>query len=139
MDEHRAELAEQYGLVVDDGEVPALAAVGDGALTLVNLFALHAEARYEDGAGGSGLEAMLRYASVSGDRLARVGGRFLTQALPTGTVWGDDEAWDVLVVASYPSVEAFWSLLADPGYRQAFVHRRAAVARQRVTVGIALT
>jgi hypothetical protein len=38
-------------------------------------------------------------------------------------------------VATYPSVDAFWALLADPTYRAAFVHRRAAVARQRVTVG----
>jgi hypothetical protein len=41
-------------------------------------------------------------------------------------------------VASYPGVDAFWGLLADAAYQAAFVHRRAAIARQRVTVGAAL-
>jgi uncharacterized protein (DUF1330 family) len=132
-------LARDYGLVVDDrGGVPALEAVGDGPLTVLNLFALEAAARYEDGSTCPGLEAMLRYSAVSGDRLAAVGGTFVAQALPTGVVWGEDESWDVLVVATYPSVQAFWSLLADPSYRDAFVHRRAAISRQRVTVGVPL-
>ena len=81
---------------------------------------------------------MLRYGAVSGDRLAAVGGSFVARALPTGVVWGEDETWDVLVVAIYPSVHAFWSLLDDPAYRAAFAHRRAAVSRQRVTVGTPL-
>jgi hypothetical protein len=134
-----ASLALDYGLVVDDaGGVPALEAAGDGPLTVLNLFALEEVARYEDGTTCSGIDAMLRYGAVSGDRLAAVGGSFVTQALPTGVVWGEDDAWDVLVVATYPSVSAFWSLLADPSYRQAFVHRRAAISRQRVTVGVPL-
>ena len=135
----RPSLAREYGLVVDDaGCVPALEALEGGALTLLNLFALEDEARYDDGSTCSGIEAMLRYSAVSGERLHAVGGAFVAQALPTGAIWGQDEPWDVLVVASYPSVDAFWSLLADPAYRQAFVHRRAAVARQRVTAGAPL-
>jgi uncharacterized protein (DUF1330 family) len=133
-------LAREYGLAVDDaGGVPALDAVGDGPLTVLNLFALADEARYEDGSTCPGVEAMLRYGAVSGGRLAAVGGTFIAQALPTGVVWGEDDTWDVLVVATYPSVRAFWSLLADPSYRQAFIHRRAAVSRQRVTVGVPLS
>ena len=133
-------LAREYGLAVDDaGGVPALDAVGDGPLTVLNLFALADEARYEDGSTCPGVDAMLRYGAVSGDRLAAVGGTFIAQALPTGVVWGEDDTWDVLVVATYPSVRAFWSLLADPSYRQAFAHRRAAISRQRVTVGVPLS
>ena len=132
-------LARDYGLVVDDaGAVPALDAVGDGPMTVLNLFALAEVARYDDGSTCPGVEAMLRYSAVSGDCLAAVGGAFVAQALPTGVVWGDDDPWDVLVVATYPSVHAFWSLLDDPVYRNAFVHRRAAVERQRVTVGTSL-
>jgi uncharacterized protein (DUF1330 family) len=139
MDLDTASLARDYGMVVDDsGGVPALDAVGDGPITFLNLFALEDVARYEDGTTCTGPEAMLRYSAVSGDRLAAVGGRFVAQALPTGLAWGEDDTWDVLVVATYPSVRAFWSLLADARYRQAFVHRRAAVARQRVTVGVPL-
>jgi uncharacterized protein (DUF1330 family) len=137
----RPRLAEEYGLAVDaDGNLPALEALGDGPITLVNLFALRAVAAYPDGETCSGVEAMLRYGAVSGDRLAAVGGRFVAQALPTGVVWGDasDGDWDLVVVATYPDVDAFWSLLADDEYRAAFAHRRAAVARQRVTVGVTM-
>ncbi len=114
----------------------ALAEVGEGPITVVNLFALREVAEYGDGRsdGGTGLEAMLRYAAVSGARLAAVGGQFLAQGVAPRPLWGDDESWDILVVASYPGVEAFLDLLRDPEYRDAFVHRRAAVARQRVLV-----
>jgi hypothetical protein len=91
MDLDIVSLARDYDLVIDDaGGVPALEAAGDGPLTVLNLFALEEVARYEDGATCSGLEAMLRYGAVSGERLAAVGGTFVAQALPTGVVWGDD-------------------------------------------------
>jgi uncharacterized protein (DUF1330 family) len=141
MDSERAGLISGYGLVVDDGgEVGALAGLGDAPITLVNFFALRPVAAYEDGTTCPGVEAMVRYGAVSGDRLAAVGGRFVAQALPRGVLWGDaaDGRWDLVVVATYPNVDAFWSLLADDEYRSAFVHRRAAVARQRVTVGPSL-
>ena len=139
MNPEHLRLAGDYGLAVDDGgDVPALRAAGDGPIVVMNFFALHETARYEDGPPCSGVEAMLRYSAVSGDRLAAHGGRFVAQALSAGTVWGADDDWDIVVVARYPGVDAFWALLADPGYQEAFVHRRAAVARQRVTVGAAL-
>jgi uncharacterized protein (DUF1330 family) len=132
-------LARDYGLAVDDeGDVPALRAAGDGPIVVVNFFALNETAHYEDGPPCPGLEAMLRYSAVSGDRLAAAGGHFVAQALSAGAVWGTDDDWDLVVVARYPGVDAFWALLADPAYREAYVHRRAAVARQRVTVGAAL-
>ena len=100
-------LASEYGMVVDEtGGVPALETLQDGPLTVLNLFALADVARYEDGTTCPGLEAMLRYSAVSGDRLGAVGGSFVAQALPTGVVWGEDDPWDVLVVATYPSVSS---------------------------------
>ena len=139
MSPEHLQLARDYGLAVDDhGGIPALRAAGDGPIVVVNFFALNETARYEDGPPCSGLEAMLRYRAVSGDRLAAHGGRFVAQALSAGAVWGVDENWDIVVVARYPGVDAFWALLADSAYQEAFVHRRAAIARQRVTVGAAL-
>ena len=137
----RVKLANEYGLVVDDdGTVEALQRVGDRPVTVVNLFALRDVAEYADGDACSGVEAMLRYSASSGACLEAVGGRFVAQALPTGVIWGatPDGSWDVVVVATYPHVDAFWSLLADPAYRAAFVHRRAAVAQQRVMVAASL-
>ena len=133
----RQQIAAEYGLVVGtDGKVDALDGLGDRPITLVNQFTLRETAEYPDGDACSGVEAMLRYGAVSGACLEAVGGRFVAQALPTGVVWGDpDGRWDLVVVATYPNVDAFWALLEDATYRAAFVHRRAAVARQRVTVG----
>jgi len=129
----RTQLALDYGV-----NAAALTSAGDGPIVVANFFALHERARYDDDRTGSGLEAMLRYSAVSGNRLAAHGGRFLTQALPAGTAWVEDEAWDIFVVGWYPGVDAFWALLADPEYRDAYAHRRAAVARQRVTVAATL-
>lgn len=123
-------------MVDSEGKVDPLDRLGDGPITVVNQFALREVAAYADGEECSGVEAMLRYAASSGACLEAVGGRFVEQALPTGVIWGEsDGGWDLVVVARYPSVDAFWSLLGDPAYQRAFVHRRAAVARQRVTVG----
>ena len=83
-DADRASLALDYGLVVgDDGEVDARRAVGDGPLTVVNLFALHDTARSDDGTTCTGVEAMLRYSATSGERLAGAGGHVFVTALPT--------------------------------------------------------
>jgi uncharacterized protein (DUF1330 family) len=133
------DIAAFYDLDLDeDGGVGALRSIGDAPVSVVNFFALHEVARYANGETCTGLEAMMRYGAISGDRLAAAGGHFVTQALPTGVLWGDDREWDLLVVARYPDVDAFWTLLRDPAYQDAFEHRRAAVARQRVTVGAAL-
>lgn len=131
------ELASHYGLALSaDGSLPLPAHLDGAAITVVNHFALFDVARYDDPAAEpcSGLDAMLRYAAVSGDRLQAVGGRFVAQALGSWSLWGEDGPWDVLVVAAYPNPAALLALLDDPEYRRAFVHRRAAVARQRVTV-----
>ncbi len=139
VDMDRHDLATEYGLTVDGGIFRALESVGDGPITVVNQFALRDVAEYAEGEPCSGVDAMLRYGAASGVCLEAVGGRFVAQALPTGVLWGDlDDDWDLVVVATYPDVDAFWALLADPTYRAAFVHRRAAVARQRVTVGASL-
>ena len=136
----RTHLASESGLVVgNDGNVAAFDGLGDRPITVVNQFMLLEVAEYPDGESCSGVEAMLRYGASSGARLEAVGGRFVAQALPTGVVWGEaDGRWDLVVVATYPNVDAFWALLDDATYRAAFVHRRAAVARQRVTVGTSM-
>jgi uncharacterized protein (DUF1330 family) len=127
-------LADHYGLdpAVLDGAPP-------GPITVVNLFKLREIATYPPDAAArtatSGLEAMLAYAAVSGDRLAAVGGRFLSQGLMVGSLWGDDgTGWDLVVVAEYPGIDALRALLDDELYRDAYEHRRAAVERQRVLV-----
>lgn len=130
-------LADHYGLDPD-----ALAAAPAGPVTVVNLFKLRDAAAYPPGAvdaAPSGLDAMLTYAAVSGDRLSAVGGRFLSQGTMIGSLWGDDGAgWDLVVVAEYPDIDALRALLADEAYRNAYEHRRAAIERQRVVISAKL-
>ena len=130
-------LATEYGL-----DPRPLADAPPGPVTVVNLFKLRDVASYPAGStreGSSGLEAMLEYAAVSGARLAAVGGRFLSQGLMVGSLWGGDGVdWDLVVVAEYPSADAVRSLLADAAYREAYEHRRAAVEQQRVIVSTQL-
>jgi uncharacterized protein (DUF1330 family) len=132
-----AAMADHYGL-----DPTALEAAPPGPVTVVNLFKLREVAAYPFGtarAATSGLEAMLAYAAVSGDRLAAVGGRFLSQGMMVGSLWGDDEVgWDLVVVAEYPDIGAVRALLDDPLYRDAYEHRRAAVERQRVIISTKL-
>ena len=129
-------MAEHYGI-----DPSVLEAAPAGPVTVVNLFKLREVAAYPSGSGrapASGLEAMLAYGAVSGDRLAAVGGRFLSQGLMVGALWGDDVGWDLVVVAEYPDIGAVRALLDDPQYREAYEHRRAAVERQRVVVSAQL-
>jgi uncharacterized protein (DUF1330 family) len=63
----------------------------------------------------------------------RVGGRILSSGTPELVLIGPaDEQWDAAFVASYPTAAAFLEMVTDPVYRQAVVHRQAAVATSRL-------
>ncbi len=96
-------------------------------ITLVNFFKLRP-------GGGEALQAMMRYASVSGPTLERVGGRFLLSGPFEATFMGEDEDWDIVAIASYPDRAALVALHEDEAYRSAWSDRVAAVERQRVVI-----
>lgn len=133
-----AALQQQYG--VDDG--PTIAQwqrVIDGPsgspLTVINFFKLRTVARYATaGEPVSGLEAMMRYAAVSGAALQKVGGRFLLSGPFETTLIGDDEDWDLVAIGAYPTRDALLALFDDSAYQNAWTHRAAAVERQRVLI-----
>jgi len=102
-------------------------------ITLINFFKLRPVAHCADGAT-SGMEAMMRYAAVSGPTLAKVGGRFLLTGAFEATFIGEDEDWDLVAIAAYPDRAALLALLDDDGYRAAWADRVAAVERQRVAI-----
>lgn len=102
-------------------------------ITLINFFKLRAVAR--DAAGtSSGMDAMMRYAAVSGPTVAKVGGRFLLTGAFEATFMGEDEDWDMVAIAAYPDRAALLALLDDDAYRAAWADRVAAVERQRVVI-----
>ena len=130
------DLAATYGI-----DPNILDALPEAPFTLVNFFRLRDRATDDAGAddGRSGAEAMMQYARSSGPCLEAAGGRFLTQGIPAGMLWGEDSSkWDIIVVAQYPTGDAFRALLDDPRYWDAFLDRRAAVEEQRVVLSVSI-
>lgn len=108
----------------------------DRAVTLVNLFAFRDTADYGDSLepAVTGQDAFAKYAAVSGPALDGVGGRFVHFGSHHGTLVGDDETWDLVVVGEYPSLDALLALHENPAYRDAYRHRVAACVRQQVLI-----
>ena len=44
----------------------------------------------------------------------------------------EDEHWDAMFVARYPTASAFLEMVTDPDYRVAVVHRQSAVETSRL-------
>lgn len=104
-----------------------------GPIQMLNLVRLHAEARYPDGRKATGAEAYEAYGRESGPVFARLGGKIAWQGRFEQMVIGPtDERWDLCFIAEYPSVSAFVEMLRDPVYREAVVHRQAAVEDSRL-------
>jgi uncharacterized protein (DUF1330 family) len=99
-----------------------------GPVQMLNLIRLHAEAQYPDGPSGGGREAFANYGRISAPVLARLGGRILWRGGFEQLLIGPEgERWDICFIAEYPSVEAFAAMFRDPVYREAMMHRQAAV------------
>ena len=65
--------------------------------------------------------------------LAKVGGSILWRGAFELTLIGpQDEAWDAVFIAEYPSAHAFLAMVSDPDYQRAVVHRQAAVKTSRL-------
>lgn len=99
-----------------------------GPVQMLNLIRLNAEAQYPDGPHGGGCEAFAAYGRISAPVLARLGGRMIWRGgFEQMLIGPEDERWDICFIAEYPSAEAFADLFRDPVYREAMVHRQAAV------------
>lgn len=99
-----------------------------GPVQMLNLIRLNAEAQYADGPHGGGREAFAAYGRISAPVLTRLGGRILWRGGFEQTLIGPrGERWDICFIAEYPSVEAFAAMFRDPIYREAMMHRQAAV------------
>ncbi len=83
--------------------------------------------------GLSGAEAYQLYSRESGPIFERMGGTIVWSAVPELVLIGPaDERWDTAFVAHYPSASAFLEMVRDDAYRQAVVHRQAAVETSRL-------
>jgi len=107
----------------------------DKPVTLINFFKLRPKASYPDGvAKASGQEAFSSYAAVSVPAMERAGGRFLYVGPFQGMFLGENEDWDIVAIGAYPDLESLTALYSDETYRDAFHHRTAACAHQKVLI-----
>ncbi|WP_432767635.1 MAG: DUF1330 domain-containing protein [Sphingopyxis sp.] len=85
------------------------------------------------GQGLTGAEAYAHYGRDSGPVFQRVGGSIVWRGTMEALLIGPGgERWDAIFVAEYPDSGAFLAMVTDPVYRQAVIHRQAAVATSRL-------
>ena len=81
----------------------------------------------------SGAQAYANYGKFSAPVLKRVGGSILWRGdFQTMLIGPSDEEWDACFIAYYPTGAAFLAMVTDPAYREAVVHRQAAVVTSRL-------
>lgn len=110
----------------------------DTPIRMLNLVRFRESAAYPAdhpaaGAKLTGAEAYANYGRESGPIFQRVGGSVIWRGRMEAMVIGPaDELWDTIFIAAYPNSAAFMEMVTDPVYRQAVVHRQAAVATSRL-------
>lgn len=81
----------------------------------------------------TGAEAYANYGKNSSAVFSRVGGSVVWSGMMEAMVIGPpEEHWDAMFIARYPNSGAFMEMVTDPVYRQAVVHRQAAVETSRL-------
>ncbi|ABD04748.1 conserved hypothetical protein [Rhodopseudomonas palustris HaA2] len=105
----------------------------EGPIHMLNLVRLKPRAAYPDGRAASGAEAYAAYGRESQPVFSRLGGKVVWQgAFELMLIGPQQEHWDHVFIAEYPSVAAFVEMIRDPAYREAVKHRQAAVEDSRL-------
>ena len=118
-------------------QLQRLASADDpGPIVMLNLLRFKDRADGIDAADGiTGAEAYARYGVAVQEHLARVGGRLLIALDAKESVIGPvDGEWDVVLLAEYPSRQAFLEMTSDPAYLEVHGHRAAALADSRLVM-----
>jgi len=113
---------------------------GDKPIWMLNFRGFRATAEYKENdasapgeASVSGAKPYGRYGQGLVRPLARVGGHIAWSANSVGLLPGtNDSDWDQIAIAVYPSPAAMLTMLGDPAYQAAHVHRAAGLARTRL-------
>lgn len=105
----------------------------DKPIMMLNCIRFRDRAAYEDGREATGAQAYAEYGRASGPILRRVGGEIIWRGRPVAVVIGpENERWDLIFIARYPSAAAFLEMVTDPEYRVAVTHRQAGVLDSRL-------
>ncbi len=113
---------------------------GDRPIWMLNFLSFRTTATYPgreaDVPGGSattGERAYSRYGQGLVRPLTRVGGHIAWTSRSVGLLPDtNDGDWDQIAIAVYPSAAAMLTMLGDPAYKAAHVHRAAGLARTRL-------
>jgi uncharacterized protein (DUF1330 family) len=110
----------------------------DHPIEMLNLVKFRAEADYPEGhdlsgAGLTGAQAYRNYGAETAPIIARIGAQIVWSGAFQATLIGpQDEVWDAVFIARYPTAHAFMEMVTDPEYQKAVVHRQAAVDTSRL-------
>ena len=105
----------------------------NGPVQMLNLVRLKDAAVYPDGTMVSGKEAYSAYGRESAPIFKRVGGRIFWSAdFELNLIGPEEERWDIVFIAEYPSTDAFVEMVKDEDYQKAVVHRTSAVQDSRL-------
>ncbi len=110
----------------------------DHPIEMLNLVKFRETAQYPSdhplaAAGLTGAQAYGNYGSETAPIIARIGASILWRgAFQTVLIGPQDEAWDEVFIARYPTAHAFLEMVTDPSYRAAVIHRQAAVETSRL-------
>ncbi|WP_271948006.1 DUF1330 domain-containing protein [Ruegeria faecimaris] len=110
----------------------------DQPIEMLNLVRFRDRAEYPSGhelarSGLSGAQAYRNYGIETAPIITRLGAKIIWRgAFQTTLIGPKDELWDAVFIARYPSAHAFLEMISDPDYKQAVVHRQAAVKTSRL-------
>ncbi|WP_282169194.1 DUF1330 domain-containing protein [Ruegeria atlantica] len=110
----------------------------DHPIEMLNLVKFRDAAEYPAGhklvdAGLTGAQAYGKYGSETAPIIARLGASILWRGVFQTTLIGpQNENWDAVFIARYPTAHAFLEMVTDPVYQMAMVHRQAAVETSRL-------
>ncbi len=110
----------------------------DHPIEMLNLVKFRDKAAYPAGhelaeAGLTGAQAYRNYGAETAPIIARLGASILWRgAYQTTLIGPQDEAWDEVFIARYPTAHAFLEMVTDPVYQTAVIHRQAAVETSRL-------
>ena len=105
----------------------------DGPIHMLNLVRFRKSAAYPDGREATGAEAYAAYGRESGPIFRGLGGKIIWSGdFRLMLIGPEEEQWDACFIAQYPSAEAFVSMIKNPDYQKAVVHRQAAVDDSRL-------
>jgi uncharacterized protein (DUF1330 family) len=107
-----------------------------GPVVMLNMLRFRAQAEYPDGseyAPCSGREAYRRYTKEAARYFEPLGGRLVWLGGVERVLIGpEQEPWDEVFLAQYPSRRAFVQMVTDRDYLAITVHRTAALTDSRL-------